>query len=177
MRKWIIAVCLVAVSATAAASEPFGLKGVLIGKPVDLQQLVDKLNYVAHDEVLSHACKATSCGSGTTSLAGASAEIIIQVDSDAILTSLGAKFSSASFLDVDEALRAKYGKPKQVDEQPEQNLAGARFQNKIEAWIDAGGNVMTIASHADATHGFLLIQTKSQIDRDKAQRAKTNRDI
>jgi len=163
---------------SAAAAEPFGLKGVVIGEKVDLQKLYDNLGYVAHDSVLDgRRCQGLQCGDGRTGqLVGEPAEILLAID-DSRIQVIAAIFESKDFQKVLSAFSQKYGKPPESGKQMKQNLMGATFVDVSAFWRDSAGNTMGLASHWDARHGALIIQSKSEVARDKAIHEKAKSDI
>jgi hypothetical protein len=180
-RRWISTLFLslfCITGTTAAPSEPFALKGVAIGAPVDVGQLRNSLGFTARDAVkIGGGCVGITCGLGVTTIAGANAEISVTVDADSHVVNISAIFPAASFSDIDAALRAKYGDPTGSGKQTKQNLAGARFQVTTEYWTDNAGNKMSVTSNGDATRGFLLLQSKSEVDRQAAKSARAKGDI
>ena len=56
-------------------------------------------------------------------------------------------------------------------------MAGAKLHVIVETWRDAAGNEMTITNHANAIRGFLMMQSKSEVDRQAALSARAKGDI
>lgn len=165
-----------AIAAMSAA--PLAIKGIAIGEPVTVDRLRDSLGFIAKDgAVIDRGCAVSACGLGKTTIAGAPADLVLSMDTGARVATISAMFTSASFTDIDAALRAKYGKPTLSGQQISQTLFGARFQVITECWTDEAGNRMSLTNHSDATHGFLLLQSKAEVDRQAALSAKAKGDI
>jgi hypothetical protein len=177
----LAAICAVTLPAAAAPSksvEPLALKGIVIGAPADVSKLYDALGFHAHDALTNgQGCWRKSCGYGLTTIAGIPAEILLTADKASRVVDITAHFMPAFFSDIRAALHAKYGKPAESEHSIAQTSGGAKLDVIVETWRDVAGNEMTICNYADAARGFLMLQSKSEVDRWAALHAKAKGDI
>jgi hypothetical protein len=165
--RFLILAALVAASPAFA----FDLKGVDVGHPVDPAQIKAAFNFHFGSDMESTQSRCvTSCGWGFAMIAGATADIGLTIEHQAV-QEIRATFQPIFFDAISAAVTAKYGKPTQTLHGKAQTVAGAQLSQIIETWRNAAGDELVLANFADGAHGALTLTSKAEIE-GKAARTK-----
>jgi hypothetical protein len=132
----------------------FDLKGVELGKFASHEQLHQELGIVCIGK----------CGKGRTIIAGVDCTTRVVFSDEKMVDGIVATFGFQDFEVVNAALRNKYGAPTRSVTKPIITGTGIHLIQVVNSWIDDAGNVLSVENYSDATHGRLVLATKTRIE-------------
>ena len=132
----------------------FDLKGVELGKFASHQQLHQELGILCMGK----------CGKGRTVIAGVECTTGVLFNDEKMVDGIVATFGFQNFEVVNAALRNKYGPPTKTATKPWITGGGIHLTHVSNIWLDDAGNELVIENYADATHGRLVLATKTRVE-------------
>jgi len=140
LRFVLLAAACLATAAWAAPQEPLAFKGIALGAPVTTIASDPRYDCrVTRAPAADRICSLRPQEQET--MAGAPVNSIFWFFYRGKLTSISMNIDERHFNQVVAALQAKYG-PGETRSEPVKNLKGARFDNHIHAWRQAGGSLV-----------------------------------
>lgn len=141
---------ILALFASAAFADGFELRGIKVGAQFTREELKAAWGCFPEEKALCSAI-----------LAGHVADLTPSTARMHVWT-VGATFDNDGFEDIDRALTAKYGKPRE-ERSTAQNAFGAKFVQIAHFW-ELDGQEMTMQKFATATKAALYICAKEQCE-------------